>query len=110
MSIDLDGVFPAPVASEKTPFTERRIGSFQLSTACLRNSYETAVALLDGVVVVECRSNFSNKTLQYIGFHKDFDISPAGDVEPQYTCFLSREFSADGLHGVLTRKWHRVSP
>lgn len=73
--------------------TMRNVGRFFVDQSFFDENdltFQEKLNIFSRILVIECKSNFVNKTLEYYGVSPDFRVLNAGEIIPVYQCILTR--------------------
>ena len=68
---------------------DRRIGQFSVSMKIVRDDIPSAMAALEGCVVIRAEYMLMTDNIDYTAIHSDFDSVPEGTVAPKYSAVIS---------------------
>jgi len=71
---------------------EKRLGRFIVTDELIAGAkYGEGVNLFHGFIPLDVKHSIVSGTVEYIGWHKDFNIIKEGEIAPIYICHLQSD-------------------
>ena len=85
----------------------QRVGTFEMSQDFMLNNPKEAMLCMRDVLVVRCEMMYMSRVFEYHAVSPLFDVKPAGEIPPTYTCEFTRHTDDDG-NETTTFEWKKV--
>lgn len=98
----------------------KRLGRFRLNRNFIHDEPENALKILDSILIVDIRYDFTSNSMNYVGYSKHFDIVEDNTIPPKYNIEIEPnigeikwrregDFSEQDVKGMLGELKNEIS-